>query len=100
MLTLSEDATQAIKQVLATTETAESGGIRFSIQPMDEDRAKLELSVAASPQPGDTQIEQAGANVFLDERVVPFLDNKLLDAKIESGEAAFTILDQPGEAAL
>lgn len=99
MLTLSADATQAIKQVLATTEVGENAGIRFSIIPVDEDKAKLALSVA-EPQPGDTQVGQEGANVYLDQSVVPLLDDKILDVTMEGENAAFSILDQAGNATL
>lgn len=94
MLMLSADATQAIKKVIASTDTGENGGLRFSVKPVDEERAKLELSLAPSPQPGDVQIEQEGAQVFLEERAVPFLEDKILDAQIDGDGTAFTILDQ------
>jgi Fe-S cluster assembly iron-binding protein IscA len=100
MLTLSADATEAIKQVVDSTEAGQNGGIRFSITPVDEDQAKLELSVAASPEPGDTRIEEQGAKVYLDPNVVPLLEDKILDGTIESGNAAFTILDRPDAATL
>ena len=95
MLTLSADATQAIKQVVASTEAGESAGIRFSMTPVDEDKSRLELAVASSPEPGDTQIGEPGAKVFLDPHVVPLLDDKILDATLEDQSAAFTILDRP-----
>jgi Fe-S cluster assembly iron-binding protein IscA len=94
MLTLSADATQAIKQVVASTEAGESGGIRFSITPVDQEQSRLELAVATSPEPGDTQVGEPGAKVFLDPEVVPLLDDKILDATLEAQSAAFTILDR------
>ncbi|CAN5845947.1 hypothetical protein BH23ACT12_BH23ACT12_16610 [soil metagenome] len=99
MLTLSADATQAIKEVLATTEAGENAGIRFSIVPVDEDKAKLALSVA-EPEPGDARLEQDGANVYLDQTVVPLLEDKILDVTVEAGNAAFSILDRQGNATL
>lgn len=95
MLTLSADATRAIKQVVDSTEAGENGGIRLSISPVNEDQAKLELSVATNPEPGDTRIEERGAKVYLDPNVVPLLDDKILDGTVEGGSAAFTILDRP-----
>lgn len=94
MLTLSADAAQAIKQVVASSEAGESGGIRVTMQPLDEDRAKLELSVASSPEPTDTMVEQEGANVYLDKKVAAFLDDKILDASLEEEGPSFSILDQ------
>jgi iron-sulfur cluster assembly protein len=99
MLTLSADATEAIKQVVDSTEAGENGGIRFSIAPVGEGQAKLELSVTASPEPGDTYIEEQGAKVYLDPNVVPLLDDKILDGTVEGGSAAFSILDRPEAAA-
>lgn len=95
MLTLSADATQAIKQVVASTEAGESGGIRFSMTPVDQEKSRLELAVASSPEPGDTLIGEPGAKVFLDPHVVPLLEDKILDATLEDQSAAFTILDRP-----
>lgn len=99
MLTLSADATQAIKEVLATTDAGENAGIRFSIVPVDEDKAKLALSVA-DPEPGDARVEQDGANVYLEQTVVPLLDDKILDVTVEGGNAAFSILDRQGSTTL
>lgn len=99
MLTLSADATQAIKEVLATTDASENAGIRFSIVPVDEDKAKLALSVA-EPEPGDAKVEQDGANVYLEQTVVPLLDDKILDVTVEGGNAAFSILDRQGNPTL
>ncbi|MEX2587811.1 MAG: iron-sulfur cluster biosynthesis family protein [Actinomycetota bacterium] len=98
MLTISADATQAIKQVVGSSEAGENGGIRLTMKPIDDQQAKLELSLAPNPEPGDTQVEQEGANVFLDEKVAPFLDDKILDATIDAEGPSFTILDKSGEA--
>lgn len=98
MLTISPDAAQAVKQVVNSAEAGQNGGIRLSLKPVDEQQAKLELSLATNPEPGDTQVEQEGANVYLDEQVASFLDDKILDAKIEDEGPSFAILDKPGDA--
>lgn len=97
MLTLSTDATQAIKQVVSSSDAGENGGIRLTMKPVDDQQAQLELSVAANPEPGDTQVEKEGANVYLDEKVAPFLDDKILDATIDAEGPSFTIVDKSGE---
>lgn len=98
MLTLSADAAQAVKQVVNSSEAGENGGIRLTLKPVDDQQAQLQLSLATSPEPGDTQVEHEGANVFMDEQVAPFLDDKVLDATIEDEGPSFTILDKSGEA--
>lgn len=98
MLTLSADAAQAVKQVVNSSEAGENGGIRLTLKPVDDQQAQLQLSLATNPEPGDTQVEHEGANVFMDEKVAPFLDDKVLDATIEDEGPSFTILDKSGEA--
>lgn len=94
MLTITNGAAEAIKQIVTTSKVGDDGGIRLSVQPLDGDRAKLELAIAPSPTPGDSHIEEAGANVFVDEKAAPFLQDKLLDATIESDGPSFSILEQ------
>lgn len=98
MLTLSADAARAVKQVVNSSEAGENGGIRLTLKPVDDEQAQLQLSLATSPEPGDTQVEHEGANVFMDEKVAPFLDDKVLDATIEDEGPSFTILDKSGGA--
>jgi Fe-S cluster assembly iron-binding protein IscA len=94
MLTLTADATQAIKQVIASTNAGDTGGIRLFLEPTGGDSAKLGLEVTTRPEPGDTQLGQEGANVYLGQEVVPLLNDKVLDVTLQGDNAAFSILDR------
>lgn len=97
MLTISSDATQAIKQVVRSSEAGETGGVRLVAKPTDDQQVQVEISFATGPEPGDTEVELEGAKVFLDDQLAPFLDDKVLDAKIEAEGPSFIILDRSGE---
>ncbi len=94
MLTLTADATQAIKQVIASTDVGDTGGLRLYLEPAGGDSAKLGLAVTNRPEPGDTQIGQEGANVYLGQEVLPLLEDKVLDVTVQGDNAAFSILDR------
>lgn len=94
MLTISPDAAQAIKQIVDSSGVGEDGGLRLSVQPIDEQSANLELSVTDSPAEGDSRIEQQGANVYVDPVAAQFLDDKILGATEGEQGLAFSIVEK------
>jgi len=54
----------------------------------------FQLSVVALPGEDDEVIEEQGARLFLDPEAASLLGDKILDARIESNQVAFTIADQ------
>ncbi len=56
---------------------------------------RLDLSLAASPEPGDAVVEEEGAKVFVDRELAPLLDGKVLDATVEADQVAFSISERP-----
>ncbi len=95
MLALSESAVVAINGIMSNPDVPEGAGLRVSAQmtPTNEPVA-LELSVVEAPVGGDQVVEDQGAQVFVDERVSPMLDDKTLDATTEGEQVRFTIIDQ------
>lgn len=93
MLAITTDAAQVIKQIVTSSELGRDGGIRVSVEAGDGQSAKLAMAIAGRPEPGDAHVEQEGANVFLDPNAAPFLDDKVLNATIESGQPAFSLAD-------
>jgi Fe-S cluster assembly iron-binding protein IscA len=90
MLTLTAEAAQAINSLVANQPGA---GLRISSQSEDGNQVQLGLTVTDRPAPSDQVIEEQGTQVFLDEEVVPLLDNKTLDARItDDQEVAFRLL--------
>ena len=94
MLAISDSAAQVIKHVVSSAQIPDEGGIRISAEPMDDESVSLDVSLVMSPEPGDAIVEQAGANVFVEQDVAPLLDDKVLDASIEADRAAFSIVEQ------
>jgi iron-sulfur cluster assembly protein len=95
MLALSERAVVAINGIMSNPEIPEGAGLRVSPQMTGESEAvTLELSVVEAPVGGDQVVEDQGAQVFVDERVSPMLEDKTLDATTEGEQVQFTIVDR------
>lgn len=96
MLAISHGAAEVIKQVVSSAQMPDEGGIRISAQPpIDDESVRLELSPATSPDPGDSIVEQDGANVFVEQTVAPLLDDKMLDAAVvDADSVTFSIVEQ------
>ena len=54
----------------------------------------FQLSVVPVPAEDDEVIEEQGARVFLEPDAASLLDDKVLDAKFEENNVAFTIAHQ------
>ncbi len=92
MLTLTENASNAVTSIVDQAVAAPGAGLRIAAEPTSAD---LGLVVAESPQPGDQVVEEAGARVFLDEKAVEVLGDKTLDAEYQpNGGVQFTIVTQ------
>jgi iron-sulfur cluster assembly protein len=92
MLTLTENAVQAIRSLQPETQPA--GGLR--IMAGDSDAAPLHLSLAPNPMAGDQVVESEGARVFMEPAAAEVLSDKALDAEIgDDGGVAFNVAYQP-----
>jgi iron-sulfur cluster assembly protein len=93
MLAITENAATAIKGLAASRDLPEDGGIR--IAPRDdggvERLAALQVSLADSPADEDAIVEEYGAHVFLERNAASFLDDKVLDVRVENRRARFVI---------
>lgn len=93
MLTLTETASTAVRTITERAPGADNGGLR--IAGSGEPGTDFAVTVAPGPQPEDAVVENAGARVFLAQDAAVALDNKVLDAQIESGGAVrFAIANQ------
>ena len=90
MLTISPAASEAIRGLIAASDLPESAGIRISSHPQGP--GAFELSLAPEAGDADEVVEEQGATVFVDDEVVPLLDDKTLDAQTEGAQVAFTIV--------
>lgn len=89
MMTMTQTAAEAVKQIIARVPQAEDGGVRIADTGSDKG---LELSVAPDPEPHDTIIVTDGARVFLDEGAAAALDGRVLDAELaQDGSVRFAL---------
>ena len=93
LLTLTNNAVEAVKHVVSTTDAAPEGGLRVMAEPGPE-HTNFEVSVAELPDEGDVVVEEAGARLFLEPAAALLLDDKVLDADVEAGRLTFTITDR------
>ena len=97
MLAISPAASEAIKGLLAASELPPNAGVRISSHPQGP--GMFELSLAPEAAEADAVVEEQGATVFLEDQVVPLLDDKTLDAHTQGDQVAFTFVggaDDPG----
>ncbi|HEX3668942.1 MAG TPA: HesB/YadR/YfhF-family protein [Acidimicrobiia bacterium] len=98
MLALTENATEAIEGILASPAVADEGGVRIEAPTSGDggapDDGHLNLAVVEAPAAGDHVIDEAGARVFLDQPVVDYLDDKVLDARVEEQRVSFVLGEQ------
>jgi Fe-S cluster assembly iron-binding protein IscA len=95
MLTLTENASTIVSQILEHQELGESAGLR--ITTIGDPEPGFEVTPAPQAEPGDQVVEQGGASVYLDATAAEMLDDKVLDASIDTaGAVAFTVADHPG----
>ncbi len=89
MLTLTENASSAVKN-LASQIPTETGGLRIA-EAADPENGYA-LSLAPAPEAGDTVVESDGARVFVDEPSRVALDDRILDARVEpDGSVGFAL---------
>jgi iron-sulfur cluster assembly protein len=94
MLTLTNDAASAIRDLTAQPDLPDETGLRITASPT-EAGPPLAISLSAGPQPGDQLVESDGARVYLDNDAAAALDGKALDADVsDQGEVRFQVTDQ------
>lgn len=96
MLTMTDNATDVVKQIMeqsVAAEAADDAGLRISQET--EGDAPFALAPVETPEPGDQVLEANGARVFLDEGAATVLADKVLDAQVDNdGSVQFGIGEQ------
>ena len=93
MLTLTDSAVTAIRNLTAQPELPDETGLRIMSQ--DEGGPAFQVTLAETPVDGDQVIESEGARVFLEPDAAVALDDKSLDAQVDDeGTVAFTLAEQ------
>lgn len=98
MLTVTDNASQAI-QALTTSVEAPEAGLRIFAQPTGDgqDQATLELALTEGPAMGDEVLDLAETKLFLEVNAAAYLEDKVLDADIEGENVRFSISQQGPE---
>ena len=97
MLTLTETAAQAVRQLAAGSGLEPAPGLRISPGPPTPEGTPLQLQLAGEPEVSDQTVEAEGARVYLDGPVADILDDKVLDAGVEGDSIRFAIYDATPE---
>ncbi|GAA3445313.1 hypothetical protein [Planomonospora venezuelensis] len=80
MLTLTEKAVEAIRDLMVGENLPKEAGLR--ITPKADDASTLELSLTSVPHDGDQVIRKEDVRVFLDPEAAAALDDQMLDADV------------------
>jgi Fe-S cluster assembly iron-binding protein IscA len=94
VLTLTTDATDAIERILTAPGVPDGAGLRIAPAAATDTAVPasyLQIAVTVEPDLGDQVIEEAGARVFVEDTVAPYLEDKLLDAEVVDEQVQFTL---------
>ena len=96
MITLTLEATDAIRDLVGSAELPETGGLRLdtSDSVMNSAPPSLALTLVESPAAGDEVIEEGGVHVYVSQEAAPLLDGKEIDARSEAGGVTFLVNEQ------
>lgn len=96
MLTISENAAEVIKVILAGGDSPEGSGLRIAPAEGAEDGG-LQASITSEPAGNDHVVETAGVRVFLEAQAAELLGDKVLDAeRDDNGELGLAVRDEAG----
>ncbi|MGY0499454.1 hypothetical protein ACWZHB_13310 [Nocardia sp. FBN12] len=92
MLMLTPTAIEVVRSITSGGGIPDEAGLRiFS----GEGAETLQIAVAAGPADDDKVLAAEGSRVFLDQQAAAFLDDKVLDAGIDTnGQSTFVVATQ------
>ena len=98
MLTITQEAEQAIRGILDASNAPDGSVLRISPQPAQQDGPGagpgLVVSVTDAPPPDDQIVEGDQVEVSVEPTAAAILDDKELDATVAGGQINFSIGDQ------
>jgi iron-sulfur cluster assembly protein len=93
MLTLTDGAVSAIKNLTSKPELPAQTGLRLMAHGDEE--GSFQLTLVQGPMAGDQIVEERGARVYVEPAAAEVLEDKALDAQVnEQGSVAFSVSDQ------
>ena len=96
MITLTPEATDAIRELVDSAELPDTGGLRLDMNDATLNSAppSLALTLVETPATGDEVIDQGGIHVYVSKQAAPLLDGKEIDARTEAGGVTFLVNEQ------
>lgn len=91
MLTMTDTAAEAVRKISAGSGLEPEPGLRIAAGPPTPEGTPLEISLAGDAAPTDATVDEGGARIYVEEQVVPVLDDKVLDADIEGDQVRFEL---------
>jgi len=97
VLTLTPVAAEAVRKLVeAAPVDDEDGGVRITAGETTPEGTPLQLTLVDGPEPADEAVDEAGAHVWIEPSVAPFLEDKILDAELKDHGVTFAVRDQDG----
>jgi len=98
LLTITPQASEAIRGILASENIPDGSVLRISPQPEagPQQGPGLAISVTDSPPPDDQVVAGEEIEVSVEPSAAQMLDDKELDATVTSGQVNFSIGEQAG----
>ena len=96
MITLTPEATDAIRELVDNAELPDTGGLRLDMNDATLNSAppSLALTLVETPATGDEVIDQGGIHVYVSKQAAPLLDGKEIDARSEPAGVTFLVNDR------
>ena len=94
MLAMTDHAVEAIRGIVTAPGVPDGAGLRIAMQADSAQPDALEVTVAELPAESDQVVDEDGARVFVEDRAIELLDDKLLDAQIDGTRVGFTLMEQ------
>jgi iron-sulfur cluster assembly protein len=91
VLTVTPTAAEVVRELVAGSPVDDDGGLRIAPGAPTPAGTPLEVAVADSPEVTDQTVDEGGARVFVAADAAEFLDDKVLDARVDEGQLRFTI---------
>jgi iron-sulfur cluster assembly protein len=91
VLTLTDTAAEAVRQMAAGSGLEPDPGVRISPGPPTPEGTPLQIELAPEAQEDDQTVDQSGAHVYIEPQVAEVLDDKILDAAVEGDQIRFAL---------
>jgi len=93
VLVLTDNATAIIHAIVDRRDAPDAAGLRIARRPDGADT--LAVATVDGPELGDQVLEDRGAVVFIDPEAATMLDDKILDASVDTrGQVEFLLTAQ------